>query len=322
MPRRLALSPGLAGLLDAQEQVISRGQALESGFTRRAIDHQLSTRQWQLVLPDVYLTHRGRVTRRQRLHAALLYVGINASALDGLTACHDIYDLDALPRDERVYVVTHGEATARSRDFVVVRRAVRPPTFFENNGLTVVGVATAVVAACRRIHDDRATLASFSEVLQRRKATYDALCLAHVAGPPRNAKPADRALLALAAGVRSLPEADFRRLAEASPDMPSLVYNCLLRLPSGRLVSPDALDPDSGVVHETNGRRPHAREDLFEDMQERHDAMTAVGLTVLHNSPRRLQTHPRLVIDEFLQCSRRLAGRGLPPGVELVRIAA
>jgi len=87
-------------------------------------------------------------------------------------------------------------------------------------------------------------------------------------------------------------------------------------------VSPDALALDAGLVHETNGRRAHARQDLFEDMQERHDAMTAAGLTVLHNSPRRLATQPRIAIAEFVECHRRLAGRGLPPGVELVRAAA
>src|SRR3954451_21717160 len=138
MPRRLALSPQLSGLLDRQEQLISREQALGAGFTRRAIDHQLAAAQWQLVLPDVYLTHRGNVARLHRLQAALLYVGQDASALDGVTACHDIYGLTALPPDPRVYVVTHGEATARSRDFVVVRRAVRPPKFFTRNGLLVV----------------------------------------------------------------------------------------------------------------------------------------------------------------------------------------
>src|SRR4051794_5013825 len=126
----------------------------------------------------------------------------------------------------------------------------------------------------------------------------------------------------LVAGARSAPEGDFRLLAVASAVLPPLLYNPLLQLPSGRLISPDALALESGVVHETNGRRHHAREDFFESMQERHDAMTAAGLIVLHNSPRRLALQPRLVIAEFEACHLRNAGRGLPPGVQLLRSAA
>jgi hypothetical protein len=96
----------------------------------------------------------------------------------------------------------------------------------------------------------------------------------------------------------------------------------LLRLCDGRLISPDALFLDAGLVHETNGRVAHLREDLFEDMQERHDAMTTSGLTVLHNSPRRLALHGREVISQAERCYLRDVGRGLPPGVTLVRLAS
>jgi hypothetical protein len=71
-------------------------------------------------------------------------------------------------------------------------------------------------------------------------------------------------------------------------------------------------------VHETNGRSAHRREDLFEDMQVRHDAMTEAGLTVLHNAPRRIALRGREVIAQFERCYLRDVGRGLPPGVELL----
>jgi very-short-patch-repair endonuclease len=78
----------------------------------------------------------------------------------------------------------------------------------------------------------------------------------------------------------------------------------------------------SAVIHETNGRMAHAREDLFEDMQERHDALTAEGFTVLHNSPRRLRAEDRDVVAEVERCHVRYAGRGLPPGVRKLAMAA
>jgi hypothetical protein len=96
------------------------------------------------------------------------------------------------------------------------------------------------------------------------------------------------------------------------------LVNPLLELPDGRRISPDVLMPDAPLVHETNGRAFHAGEDTFESMQARHDVMTAVGLTALHNSPRRLRREGLRVMDEFLTCYRRLAGQPLPPGVRLL----
>jgi very-short-patch-repair endonuclease len=89
-------------------------------------------------------------------------------------------------------------------------------------------------------------------------------------------------------------------------------------LPCGRLISPDALFLASAVIHETNGRGPHARADLFEDMQERHDVLTAAGFTVLHNPPSRLLRQPREVLSEVERCHLREDGRGLPSGVTFV----
>jgi hypothetical protein len=130
------------------------------------------------------------------------------------------------------------------------------------------------------------------------------------------------ALRYLAEGARSVAEADFLELAAASPILPKPNCNALLRLPDGELISPDARFLDAAIVHETNGRIAHQREDLFTDMQTRHDAMTAAGLTVLHNPPRRLATHGRLAIAQVERCYLRDKGRGLPPGVTLVRLAA
>jgi hypothetical protein len=161
-------------------------------------------------------------------------------------------------------------------------------------------------------------LALLSEVVQRQVASYEDLVRAHVRGSPRNARLADAALEHVGAGIRSVAEFDFRRLAEASSVLPPLVYNPVLRLPTGRLVSPDALAVDAGLVHETNGRAAHARVDLFEDMQERHDAMTESGLVVLHNPPRRIRRQGRAVIAQFEHVYLRHAGRGLPDGVRMV----
>jgi hypothetical protein len=139
----------------------------------------------------------------------------------------------------------------------------------------------------------------------------------HITG--RGAGAARLAVADVIGGARSAPEADFAMLCARSRVLPRPVFNSLLRLPCGRKVSPDALWVDAGLVHETNGRKPHADEDSFEDMQSRHDAMTTAGLTLLHNAPRQLRRESARVIGQVETCYAREAGRGLPPGVVLLR---
>lgn len=184
--------------------------------------------------------------------------------------------------------------------------------------LRYVAPAPAVVAATRRMSSERKVLALFSEAAQRRLATPDELLRAHLAGPPKNARLGDLALGHVRRGIRSAPEGEFRLLAESVDELPVLLYNRLLEMPDGRIVSPDALAPDAPLIHETNGRKSHGREDLFDDMQVRHDYLTTWGFTALHNPPRRIYASGREVIGEFVRCYRRLAGTGWPPGVRLL----
>src|SRR4051794_27563694 len=75
MPRRCSTDPRLPDLIAGQDRLITRGQAIDHGLTARVIAYRLAEHIWQLVLPGVYVTTSGEVTRRQRLVAALLYAG-------------------------------------------------------------------------------------------------------------------------------------------------------------------------------------------------------------------------------------------------------
>jgi hypothetical protein len=318
MPRRCN-TPNLDVLLDAQDGVLHRKQSLGRGLTDAANRHRLETGQWQRMLPEVYLTHAGDPSRRQLLIASLLYVGPDG-AIDGADACR-FHGIRGVPIDEtKVYVVAPDGSAARSRGFVIVRRTSAPIITESTDRLRYVDAATAAISATRRMHQRRQVLAVLSDALQINACTIDALVRAHVQGPPRNSRLADDAIESLAAGTRSAPEADFRRLVEASTILEEVEYNVWLRLPCGRIVCVDALIASSGVVHETNGRSAHAREDLFEDMQERHGSLTASGLVVLHSPPSRIRLRPREVIAQFERCHLLYAGRGLPEGI--VRLAS
>lgn len=310
----------LDALLCAQDQLVHRRQAYALGMTRDGIAHRERYAGWQELLRNVFLSHRGEPSHRQRLVAALLYAGPDA-AVDADDACvfHGVRAVR--PADMVVRVVVPPAATVRSHSFVVIRRTRAAFDVIRTDLLSYADPATAAIASARLRHDPRRVLAILSDVVQRRITTVDALVRAHIRASPRNARLTDQALTHLRSGVHSVGEADFQLLAQASPIVPPLLYNPLLRLPDGRLISPDALAVDAGLVHEVNGRSAHQRGDLFDDMQVRHDTMTVAGLVVLHNTPARLVREPRQAINEFERCYVRLAGRGLPPDVHLVRRA-
>jgi hypothetical protein len=58
--------------------------------------------------------------------------------------------------------------------------------------------------------------------------------------------------------------------------------------------------------------------DLFEDMQERGDALTTAGFVVLNNPPSRIRLCGREVIAQVERCHQMHDGRGLPAGVTLL----
>src|SRR4051794_37778692 len=270
MPRRCPTDDRLPALLAAQDFVIHRDQAVALGLTAGAITYRLRWEHWQVLLPDVYLTISGEASRRQMLVAALLYAGPE-SAIDDVDACwyHGVRAATVGTDVVRV-VAPHGSA-ARSRDFVVVRRTTAPIMVSRSERLRYLALGPALIAAGRRLHrEPRRVLALLSDAVQRRLITPSDLMTAHIQASPRHAGATDAALEHIIAGVRSATEGGFRGLAEASLVLPPLLYNCLLRLPTGEHISPDALAIDAGLVHETNGRKAHARGDLFEDTMVRH----------------------------------------------------
>jgi hypothetical protein len=301
-----------------QDGMLTRLQALEC-LTLGELRHRLS-RSWSMTLPGVYATFRGELTERQRHRAALLYAGGSAQLADvtALTA----YGVRYVPTESAVHVLIPAEQHRASRGFVVVRRTHRMPTAQVIGGLRFCPPERALVEAAARIGSPQTAHALLADAVSRGIAQVATLVeeVEHVTG--RGSGVARRSVTEVARGARSAPEVDFVRLCRSSPTLPTPMLNRALILPDGRKVIPDALFPRSPLVHEVNGREFHAGEDLFESMQERHDAMTAAGLTLLHNSPRRIRREGPAVLAEVIACYRRLEGQPLPPGVRLADPAA
>jgi hypothetical protein len=306
---------GLLELLDRGGGIITRRDAL-GHLSAEQLRHRLG-RSWQIVLPGVYAAFTGALTDRQRLQAGLMFAGPTAllSDLSMLGRCN----LRCVPATDQVFVLIDQAQGSRGRDWLRIRRTHRlpKPVFF--GSLPCVPAERAwVELVLRGVSNDVAT-AVLCESVQRRVIRLGALReeLRHL--PLMGGNRVRLAAAPVLDGARSAPESDYAALSRSSKILPRPLLNCLLQLPSGLLISPDALYNEAGLVHETNGRSVHAGEDSFESMQSRHDAMTAAGLTVLHNSPRRLRVAGATVIREVEQCFLRDQGRGLPPGVIIRR---
>lgn len=301
-----------------QDGIVTRAQALED-LTVGELRQRLA-RTWTMTLPGVYATSRHALTDQQRRRAALLYAGDTAQLAD-VTALAK-YGVRYLPAEDDVHVLIPADHHRASRGFVVVRRTHRLPEPRRIDGLSYVPPERALVEAAARIGQPQTAHALLADAVARRIAQVATLVeeVEHVTG--RGSGVVRRAVMEIAGGARSAPEADFARLCRSSRELPHPMLNPVLILPDGRKVVPDALFPNSTLIHEVNGREFHAGEGLFESMQERHDAMTAAGLTVLHNSPRRIRRDAAAVLAEVVACYRRLRGQQLPAGVRLVQDSA
>ncbi|HVV76813.1 MAG TPA: hypothetical protein VHC43_12315 [Mycobacteriales bacterium] len=305
-------------LLAAQDGVITRKQAL-AHLSPDALDHRLG-REWKVVLPGIYIAASSAPPQRQRLRAALLFAGPQAVLSD--TSALRLFGVPYVPADDKIRVLVPDAVQRHSRDFVVIKRSIRMPTACVVGGLQVAPVCRSLCELGQRHPNERESLAVVAAAVQSRLVTARELSVEAHAGPARGRPRLLRVIAPVEAGVRSAPEADFRRIVESSRVLPPPLWNALVELPDGRRFSPDALFVEAGLVHETNGRQFHAPEagnGVFEDMQRRNDALVAAGFVVLHNSPSRLRAEPAVVRREVEQAYRRNAGRGLPGGVRFLR---
>lgn len=311
---------GLEHILAAQDGIITRQQAL-AAITPSRLERLLG-RRWRVILPGIYAAQTGPLTPKQKARVALLYGGEHAQ-LDDLSSLTR-HGLRYLPSDEREFILIPADQKRQSREFVVVRRTFYlPKPLLAPGRMPVTPLSRALTDFALRHENERQVRAVLMSSVQKRKVSVSELDAEVATAPSRGLKRYLRVLDELHAGVRSVGEGDVRRLCARSKILPTPLFNPLLQLPDGRKISPDLLLEEAALVHETNGREPHyEEEDAFDSMQERHDAMTTAGLPALHNSPRLIATTGPRILRELETIYLRDRGRGLPPGVVILRRSA
>jgi hypothetical protein len=313
------MHPALETYIASQDGLITRQQAL-AFMTDGEINSQLG-KTWQVVLPGIYALFTGSLSDRHLSRAALLRAGDKAMLNDASALL--AHKIPYVPADPLRRILVPDEVQVGSRDFVVIRRTKRLPPPHMIAGFPVAPIVRALCEFAARHPNERDSLAVVAAAVQQRRVALTAIHSEILAGPSRGRQRLLRIEKSLAAGVRSAPEDDFRRLALTSSIVPEPEWNALIELPSGERISPDAMIAEAALIHETNGREFHsaekAGEDAFEDMQRRADVLVVAGFTVLQNTPRRIAKEGPTVLGEFESCYLRNQGRGLPPGVKIIR---
>ncbi|HEX3489087.1 MAG TPA: DUF559 domain-containing protein [Streptosporangiaceae bacterium] len=282
-------------LADSQFGVITRAEALACGLTLSALQHRIRPGgPWSRILPGIYLTSTGQRGQDQRLMAALLYAG-QGSIITGLAALRH-YKIGG-PDTRQVEVLIPAQRRRSSHGYVVVHRTTRIPRRFAATGpIQFASPARAVADAALglvRLTDVRAIAAA---AVQRDWCTVAALHEELDAGPHRDTALLRTALRELDDGIRSAAEGDLRSTLHRSR-LPVPMFNARLYLGDRLIAVADAWWPHAGLVVEVDSREWHLSPADWERTMRRHAALTALGILVLHFSPRQIRTEPETVVE-------------------------
>jgi very-short-patch-repair endonuclease len=281
-------------LLAYQRGVMSGAQALAIGFTAAGLKHRYRPGgPWQRLLPHIYLTSTGEPTSQQLQTAALLYAG-RSSVITGPAALR-WYQLRA-PNTRRIDVLVPAVRHCGSYAFAAIHRTCRLPDAQTRD------LAIGYVAPARAVADTVLGLTTRPEVraivasaVQQRRCTVAELAAELAAGPVRGSALFRSVLAEVSDGIRSPAEADFRDLIRKS-GLPQPLFNPQLILDGRLLAKPDAWWPDRALVVEIDSREWHLSPDDWEATMARDGRLRAVGIRVIHVTPRQVRTEPNSVL--------------------------
>jgi hypothetical protein len=137
------------------------------------------------------------------------------------------------------------------------------------------------------------------EAVQRRACTVAELTEELEAGPVQGSALFREALAEVGDGVRSVAEADFRRLILHS-GLPRPVFNAQLFDADGIFIATvDAWWQEAGVAAEIDSRAYHLAAADQDRTTGRHDRLAAHGILTLHFPPKRIKTDAPGIVSEL-----------------------
>lgn len=281
----------LAATIREQEQVISRGQALDCGMTRAALEHRIRPGgPWQRLLPGVYVAQTGPPAVAQKDMAALLHAG-PGSVLTGMTALRALGITAAEP--ETFDVLVPASRRPANIAFVTIHRTARMPEGVTRQGRRLYALAPRALAdAARGMASLREVRALIADAIQRGVCPLGALDYELSAGGRQHSALLRQVLGEARDGIRSVSGGEFRDLIKRA-GLPTPIFNPRLRTADGAFIArPDAWWADAGVAAEVDSREWHLKPADWEETMRRHDAMVRHGILLLHFSPAQIRQEP------------------------------
>jgi hypothetical protein len=278
----------LAATLARQHGIVARRQALDCAMTAKALRYR--TRHdgpWEIVLPGVYATNRGRLTEKQRAVAAFLYAG-RGIAITGTAAMawHGLRQ----QQGELIEVLVPLQYKRSDAGFArLLRTSIMPGVDFQDGAVSYVPLDRAITDAARRLSDMSEIRDLIASGVQRGKVGIWELARELDLGPRQGSARLRLALAEVSEGVRSVAEADLRSLVKQFR-LPDPLYNPKLFVAGEFLAMPDAWWPDFGVAAEVESKAWHLSPADWQRTLDRQARMSAEGIHVLPFPPVQLRT--------------------------------
>jgi hypothetical protein len=283
------MHPALRAIADANHGVVDRTAAL-AVVDHSVLERAVLTGRLTRPFPRTYLDGERANDRRALVHAALAYASGKAT-LSHLSAL-EVWGLPA-PESTTVHLLTNDRHHLRGAVGLRVhrRRGLRleAPDVLIRNGFPVTRLEQTIVDCWPLLDGDAQRAPAIHAVagwMTRPERLAEALDNApRLAGRCRLV----RLIELLRAGCRSELELWGYETVFAGPEFASLKWQVPIAV-AGRTIYLDALDPDSGVNFELDGRNGHSSHRDRERDLRRDAAVQALGIAVVRLSRRRL-TH-------------------------------
>lgn len=251
-------------LLERQDGVIARRQALAAGLTPTAVKRRLRRREWVQLHPGVYVDHTGQPTWRQRAWAAVLACW--PAALDGESAlrAHEGAGRRQGRDDGPIHVLVSHRRTVAAPQGVLVRRSRRydeavqahlsPPRLrYDDTIIDLADRATDVVAMVAVLADACGERRTTASRLRRRLAEMTRV---------RHRRQLEQLLDDIAEGTCSVLEHGYLTLVERPHGLPPGLRQVAAADGSGRRMFRDVLHgggrPRWRLIVELDGRLFHS----------------------------------------------------------------
>jgi hypothetical protein len=299
----------LKAILQKQQRVVGRGQAMACGMTRGTLRYKIrADGPWQRLLPGTYLAATGAPTFTQREIAALIYAGSD-SVITGAAALRH-HGIQA-PQTAVITVLVPNRRHVSSTDSVRIWRTRRMPHTPLNDGPVRVALpARAVADTARTLSSLRDVRAVVADAVQSRRCPIFLLADELEEGPRRGSAFLRQVVGEVQEGIRSVAEADFRDLLKRAR-VPMPMFNARILAGDTFVAQADAWWQRAGVAAEVDSREWHLSPVGWERTMRRHAAMTAHGILVLHFTPTMIRKESASVVKQVREALK--TGSARPP---------